>query len=134
MCDISTGTPRPFVPPQYRRAVFHSLHALSHPGIRATRKLVAARYVWPGMNSDVKRWTQSCLQCQQSQIQRHTVTSIATFATHFDWVHIDIVGHFDWVHIDIVGTLPVSKDFTYLLTCVDRFTRWLEAFPIAYIE
>ena len=53
LCDISTGTPRPFVPLKFRRPVFDSLHSLSHPDIRATQKLITTRYVWPGINSDV---------------------------------------------------------------------------------
>jgi hypothetical protein len=30
ICDMSTGTPRPFVPLKFRRPVFDSLHSLSH--------------------------------------------------------------------------------------------------------
>ena len=52
--DTSTGTPRPYVPQQFRHKVFESLHNLSHPGIRATQHLVTARYFWPGMNSDIR--------------------------------------------------------------------------------
>ena len=37
ICDMSTGNPRPFVPGDFRRDVFNSLHSLSHPGIRATQ-------------------------------------------------------------------------------------------------
>ena len=37
------------------------------------------------------------------------------------------------VHVDIVGPLPPSRGFTYLLTCVDRFTCWPEEIPIGNI-
>ena len=54
LCDTSTGTPCPYVPQQFRRTVFNSLHDLSHPGIRASQRLVTARFFWPGMNTDVR--------------------------------------------------------------------------------
>ena len=34
------------------------------------------------------------------------------------------------VHIDLVGPLPSLQGYRYLLTCVDRFSRWPDAFPI----
>lgn len=34
---------------------------------------------------------------------------------------------FDDVHIDIVDPLPPSRSQRCILTCVDRYTRWLEA-------
>ena len=113
-CDTSTGVHRPFVPANFRRVVFDSLHSLSHPGIRATQKLITARYFWPNVNVDVKRWTQSCLHCQRAKIQRHTVTPLATFALPD--------ARFDQVHIDLVGQLPTSHGYTCILTCIDRFT------------
>ena len=54
ICDTSTGTLRPVVPAQFRRSVSDHLHSLSHPGIWATQHLVRARYVWPGINKDVR--------------------------------------------------------------------------------
>ncbi|KRY80520.1 Retrovirus-related Pol polyprotein from transposon 17.6, partial [Trichinella pseudospiralis] len=33
---------------------------------------------------------------------------------------------FDHVHVDIVGPLPLPRGFSYLLTVIDRFTRWPE--------
>ncbi|BHF65008.1 hypothetical protein SprV_0200801700 [Sparganum proliferum] len=44
LCDWSTGIPRPVVPLSYRKTVFDHFHFLSHPGIRAFRRLIAARF------------------------------------------------------------------------------------------
>ena len=125
ICNLSTGTPRPFVPQVFRRLVFDSLHSLSHPGVKTTKRLVTSRYVWPNIKADVRKWAQTCVQCQRSKVQRHTVTPLSTFSTPDAW--------FDMVHIDLVGPLPPSRGYTYLLTCIDRFMRWPEAYPLTNI-
>ncbi|BHF86038.1 hypothetical protein SprV_ctg2602921700 [Sparganum proliferum] len=122
LCDVSTPSHRPFVPPSLRRKVFSSLHNLSHHGSRATDKLLSDRFVWPGMHKDLKTWTRACLGCQRSKIQRHNKAPIDTFPGPG--------ARFSHVHLDIVGPLPLSNGCSYLLTCVDRLTRWPEAIPL----
>ena len=122
LCDMSTGQPRPYVPPRFRRSIFNSLHSLSHPGVKATQRLITSRYVWPNIKADTRKWAQSCLQSQRSKVHRHTFSPVSTFATPD--------ARFDQLHVDIVGPLPPSKGYIYLLTCIDRFTRWPEAILI----
>ena len=42
--DFSQGVFRPLVPVGFRKKVFDSLHALSHPGVRASQKLVGQSF------------------------------------------------------------------------------------------
>ncbi|CAI2739044.1 unnamed protein product, partial [Dicrocoelium dendriticum] len=99
---------------------------LSHPGIRATVKLIADRYIWHNMRSDIQKWAKHCVTCQTSKIHRHTITVPGTFALPD--------ARFKHVHLDLVGPLPPSNGFQYLLTCVDRFTRWPHAVPLRDIS
>ena len=125
LCGISTRAARPVVPLTFCHLVFDCLHSLSHPGFRATQQLVTMHFVWPGIRADVRKWTRSCIQCQHSKVQWHTVTPLPTFPTPSVC--------FDKIHLDIVGPLPPSRGYTYLLTCIDHFTRWPEAILITNI-
>lgn len=121
-CDVSTPTPRPFVTKEFRKQVFKSLHSLSHPGAAATVKLVAERFVWPGMRKDCREWARTCLSCQRAKVSRHVSSPLGTY---------DLPrARFQHVHIDLIGPLPISHGFKYCLTAIDRFTRWPEVIPI----
>jgi hypothetical protein len=59
--DVSTGVFRPLVPIQHREAVFQSLHSIHHPGVRATRRLIATRFCWPQMAKAITQMARACL-------------------------------------------------------------------------
>lgn len=52
ICDTSTGISRPFIPVNFRRHVFEQFHGFSHPGTRATSKLISERFIWPSIKRD----------------------------------------------------------------------------------
>ncbi|GFY46379.1 transposon Ty3-I Gag-Pol polyprotein [Trichonephila inaurata madagascariensis] len=60
-CDVSREKVWPYVPEELRFEVFRSLHNLSHPGIRATKRLIQDRFVWPSMLKDIAKWTRCCI-------------------------------------------------------------------------
>lgn len=120
-CDISTNHVRPFVPESLRQLVFKKMHNLSHPGTNITVEMVRERFVWPGMNKQIRGWVKNCLQCQKCKVHRHTKSIIEG---------IPVVARFKHVHIDLIGPMPSSRGFNYCVTMRDRFTRWSEAVPI----
>ena len=126
LCDNSTGRLRPLVPEVLSKSLFNALHSISHPGIRGSRRLISARFVWPGLSRDVVVWARACLQCQRSKIQTHVKSSLPTISVPSR--------HFTLVHIDVVGPLPSSQNCSYILTMIDRTTCWPEAVPLSSIS
>lgn len=111
-----------YVPLQHRSTVFNGLDSQAHGGDTATARLTKSRYCWPSIDKQIKHWTRCCLQCQRSKIFKYTVWPITPFASPDR--------RFRHIHIDLVGPLPPANGCKYLLTCVDRYTSWPEAWPI----
>jgi transposase InsO family protein len=121
-CDTSAGKPRLYIPAPLRLQVFQSVHNLSHPGTKATAKLVAQRFVWPGVQKDCRTWARACQACKRSKVYRHTATPLRDLTLP--------AARFRHIHIHLTGALVMSAGFTYCLTAADHFTRWPEAIPI----
>ena len=122
VCDTSLGRPRMLVPESRRRSIFDAIHGLAHPSGRTTLAIIAKTYTWSGMRSDVLHWARQCSACATSKSARHTrppVLPIPVPLTRFTHVHVDLVGPFS-----------PDRGFKYLLTMIDRTTRWPEVVPL----
>ena len=79
--------------------------------------------MWHGINRDVTAWARTCIACQRAKVHQHTDSGTEKIAVPDT--------RFETLHVDLVGPLPPSQGYTHLLTVVDRFTRWPEAFLIS---
>ena len=123
LCEVfPSKRPRPIIPKSVRKRIFQSIHGFSHPGQRASRKMILNRYVWPGAAKDISTWVKECQPCQCANIQRHTKPELRNIPVPAE--------RFSEIHVDLVGKLPECNRYSYLLTIADRYSRWIEALPL----
>ena len=100
-----------------------------HLAIKRTIQKVLSEFFWPGINSDIKRFCQSCDICQ------HTIPKGKIVKAPLGKMpRIDVP--FRRVATDLIGPLkPVTYNKNrYILTLVDYATRYPETVPLASID
>lgn len=121
-CNTCEDVAHPFIPVSMRKRVFHLTHNIVHCSIARTLKLVTRQFFWPNMKKDVRMWTKSCAACQAAKVHRHNIAPVITLVPASD--------KFESVHIDFVGPLPHCNGYEYMMTALDRYSRWVKAVPL----
>ena len=105
---------RVVVPTQGRKGVLVELHE-GHPGI-ARMKSLARMYVWwPGINEDIEKTVQGCLECQEN-LSTPPVAPLHPWSWPTrPWARL---------HLDYAG--PIQGKMFLIL--IDAHSKWIEAF------
>ncbi|GFX44600.1 retrovirus-related Pol polyprotein from transposon opus [Trichonephila clavipes] len=101
----------------------------SHMGPKKTLERIKYSLFWEGLSSNVKKFCESCKECQLTRSvrikDRSTITPVARSELPFQVVDMDLIGPND---------PPSSKGHTYILCLVDQHTRWGEARPVTSLS
>ena len=114
------------LPRNLRREVMSLAHegmTGGHLGFEKTKNQVQRRAYWPGFSKDVSHFCQACAPC--SQYRRGSAPKQGLLEPL-------VVGDvMERISIDITGPHPTSSlGHKYMLTVVDHFSKWADAFPI----
>ena len=110
------------VPISQRNLVVNLLHHGDHPSVKETIRRSARDYYWPQMRKNVTSFVRTCHPCQVAKQSATEKSGVGHFPVPDE--------RFSYIHIDVVGPLPESKGNRFLLSVLDRTSRWLELYPM----
>ena len=80
-------------------------------------------FYWPGMSSDVQRWSKTCLLCQKRKPGTGVGKSPLQYVTNY--------GPMECVAINIMGPLPIIDNGNqYIMVVADYFSKWTAAYAL----
>ncbi|GFU48774.1 retrovirus-related Pol polyprotein from transposon opus [Trichonephila clavipes] len=101
----------------------------SHMGPKKTLERIKYSFFWEGLRADVKKFCESCKECQLTRSvrikDRSSSTPVARPELPFEVGNMDLIGPID---------SPSLKGHKYILCLVDQHTRWGEALPLTSLS
>ena len=95
---------------------YHKYLCGAHQGINKLQQLLNARFFWPEMRQDIKRYVKTCHECQ--------IRKAPNTRPFGDLQHIKASQPFEVCSIDHVGPLPKSYGCTYILVLTCIFSKF----------
>ena len=120
------------LPQVYRQSVLEFAHdnpLAGHRGIQLTQEKLLRHFWWPGIMDNVKEYCRTCHVCQKvGKPGQHPTPALLQPVTAIGQA-------FEHIIVDCVGPTPKTKcGNEYLLTIIDKATRFREAIPLRNIK
>ena len=108
--------------------VAHENPFSGHFSTAKTESRLRRDFYWPRLSEEVRDFCRSCHQCQVGNLRRTPRAPLGTPAIPTE--------PFAHVCVDLVGPLspPSSEGHRYILTLVDKATRYPDAVPLRHID
>ncbi len=119
--EISTQL---LIPKSRREMLFQAAHCTpmaGHLGEAKTRERLLARFFWPGIHENVRRW---CAACRECQLVNPPATAKAPQEVPFERIGMDLIGPLE----------RSARGYRFALVLVDYATRYPEAVPLRTIS
>ncbi|GFX45183.1 retrovirus-related Pol polyprotein from transposon opus [Trichonephila clavipes] len=98
-------------------------------GPKKTLERIKYSFFWEGLRADVKKFCESCKECQLTRSvrikDRSSSTPVARPELPFEVGNMDLIGPID---------PPSLKGHKYILRLVDQHTRWGKAVPLTSLS
>ncbi|MCP4119869.1 MAG: DDE-type integrase/transposase/recombinase, partial [Desulfobacteraceae bacterium] len=109
--------------------VLHYFHTCAgHKGWKIMAQAIRKVCHWTGIDEMCRVFSRQCTHCQK---YRHPIRE----KKQGKYRPIRAEGRFDMVSVDVVGPLPVtSAKYKYLLTVQDKFSRFVQVYPMRSIS
>jgi transposase InsO family protein len=96
---------------------------VAHPGMKRSFELISLSYWWPGMRNMIQEYVRKCDACQRRKEDREFVAPLGEVE--------EPTAPFQVTSMDITGPyLKTPRGNRFLLTFIDHFTKFVEAYPI----
>jgi hypothetical protein len=101
----------------------HDSRVAGHMGADKTVELVRRNFFWPQMDTWIRDYVGSCVECQRSKAARH--------ARYGMLQPLELAfAPWDWISMDFITDLPLSNGHSEIMVIVDRFTKMCHFVPL----